>query len=62
MKRNCKYCGVDDTMTWHRDKWGRIGYYCHLCYNCISSKERRGIVNLGWGARRKGKFKAYVYL
>jgi hypothetical protein len=41
--RKCKWCNRTDTkLPWHMDQWGRIGWYCQTCYNCISSREERG--------------------
>jgi len=42
--RTCKFCGrgAEDNKghSWHKDRWGRLGYYCHLCYDCILYAEK----------------------
>jgi hypothetical protein len=39
--RKCKHCDTTTSMTWCRDQWGRLGWYCHDCYNAITLMERR---------------------
>ena len=39
--RRCKHCNANETRIWHRDRWGRIGWYCHLCYTCIDYIEKK---------------------
>ena len=40
--RNCKLCHSFKSAynIWHRDQWGRLGWYCHHCYNAIKYGER----------------------
>ena len=42
--RNCKHCGAgyekNKGYAWHKDRWGRIGHYCHFCYNAIQYAEK----------------------
>lgn len=42
--KKCNSCRTVETRIWHKDQWGRIGWMCHCCHNCISQKEERGIV------------------
>lgn len=38
--RTCKFCRSKKSIVWHLDKWGDIGWYCHLCYNAITYAEK----------------------
>lgn len=56
--KSCKACGTrTPKVGFRRDKWGKDGWYCENCFNCIMYKEQRGFVNMKYHLRRKGKFK-----
>ena len=39
--KTCNICSTEQTLLWHKDKWGKIGWVCHNCYNSIVYREER---------------------
>jgi hypothetical protein len=43
INKKCNTCKITETkVTWHNDRWNRIGWVCHNCFSTITRREERG--------------------